>query len=85
MEDNFAERVAAILTNGDLIKPHVKMLKERYRWVACVVSASFEGLNEAERQALIWDILEQNLSVEEHRRIEFVSAMSPSEERAEAA
>lgn len=85
MENNFAERVKAILINGNLIKPEVEMIKEGHRWVACIVSATFEGINEAERQALVWDILEQNLTEEEHRQVVYVSTTSPSEQQAIAA
>ncbi len=85
MEDDFAERVMAILTSGDLMDPYVEVTKNGHRWVALVVTATFEGINGAERQALVWDILERNLTEEEHRRIEFVFVRSPSEYQAEAA
>ncbi len=85
MDNKFAEHVKTILTSGNLVNPHVEMYPDGYRWVASVVSETFEDLDEAERQALIWDLLEQNLSVEDHRRVEYVSTRSPREAQAIAA
>lgn len=85
MADDFGERVKNILTSGDFINPHVEVTKEHYRWQPLVVTETFEGIDEAERQALVWDVLEKNLSEEEHRRIEFVFVMSPAEYQAEEA
>lgn len=85
MENNFPERVKTILTSGALIEPKVVMIKKGYRWIASIVSPTFEGINEAEGQALVWDILAANLTEEEHRQIVYVSIRSPREAQAMAA
>ena len=49
------------------------------RVVAMVTSASFENMDEGERQHLVWRKLLDDLDPDEQRFVEFVHTMAPSE------
>ncbi len=72
MESDFEKRVRNILMTSDLIEPVVELFPDGMRLVVHVVSSSFEGVDDAERQALMWDLFEQNLSPDDHNLIEYV-------------
>ncbi len=44
-----------------------------------VVSPTFEGMNEARRQEIVWGRVLETFEVDEWRRIEFIYTDSPSE------
>lgn len=48
--------------------------------IATVVSGSFSGMDEAERQKRVWDVLRSNLSDEERLAVEFVFTIAPEEQ-----
>jgi len=82
MKTDLEQRLKTLLSTSEEIRdPAIDMRWEGIKLVARVVSPSFEGIDEAERQAVIWDLLEQ-LPAEDRRRIEFVFTDSPSEEAA---
>ncbi len=72
MESDFEKRVRNILMTSDLIEPVVELFPDGMRLVVHVVSSSFEGVDDAERQALMWDLFEENLSPDDHNLIEYV-------------
>jgi acid stress-induced BolA-like protein IbaG/YrbA len=81
MEADLKERLHAVLATAAVADPEIEVTWDGYKVVGAVVSSTFEGINEAERQALIWDALEQ-MSMEERLRVAFVFTDTP-EERAE--
>ncbi|MDB5349641.1 MAG: hypothetical protein JWN86_888 [Planctomycetota bacterium] len=50
-----------------------------YKYFGLIVSPAFVGLNEGQRQFLVWDQLLKTFSEEELRRVEFVSTRTPAE------
>ncbi len=78
MAANLKDRVRSLLANAQFADPTIAVTWDGPRLVASIVTSSFEGINEAERQALIWDLLAANLSEEDHRRIAFVFTDVPS-------
>lgn len=50
-----------------------------------VVSSRFNGLESMDRIKIIWDLLEENLTEDERRRIVNILAITPLEEKAHAA
>jgi acid stress-induced BolA-like protein IbaG/YrbA len=44
-----------------------------------IVSKSFEGMSQTERQNYIWDHLEKELSEEKHKRIRVILTLTPEE------
>jgi acid stress-induced BolA-like protein IbaG/YrbA len=53
--------------------------------LATVVSASFTGMDEAERQRLVWNELRATLEDRERVAVEFVFTLAPEEQEAEEA
>ncbi len=82
MEATLQERLQSILAGPDLADASVELSWDGPRLVASVVSASFENVDEAERQAMIWDLLEQHLSIDDRLRIAFIFTNSPREQAA---
>ncbi len=82
MESDFEKRVRTILMTSDLIEPVVEIIPDGMRLVVNVVSTSFEGVAESERQALMWDLFEENLSPDDHNLIEYVFVDAPRKEAA---
>ena len=54
--------------------------EERGRFIAVVVSPKFEGINQGERQHLVWQRVIDTLSSEDSVAIEFIFTYSPSEQ-----
>lgn len=79
--DGFMRRVKTILHDefpeADALK--FELEKDGRRISGYVVSKDFNGMEDADRQDRVWDILENNLSVEEQSRILSVLAYTPSE------
>jgi acid stress-induced BolA-like protein IbaG/YrbA len=84
--DGFMRRVKTILNDefpeADALK--FELEKDGRRISGYVVSKDFNGMEDADRQDRLWDILESNLSVEEQSRILSVLAYTPSEYRVAA-
>ncbi len=81
--DGFMRRVKTILNDefpeADALKFEVE--KDGRRISGYVVSKDFNGMEDADRQDRLWDILESNLSVEEQSRILSILAYTPDEQR----
>ena len=74
------EKVKNILERLDIAEPEVKILDEfGYRVVALVVSKSFEGMPDGDRQHLVWGKLLDELTDREQEWVEFVFTKAPSE------
>lgn len=84
--DGFMRRVKTILNDefpeADALK--FELEKDGRRISGYVVSKDFNGMEDADRQDRLWDILESNLSVEEQSRILSILAYTPSEQRVAA-
>jgi acid stress-induced BolA-like protein IbaG/YrbA len=51
------------------------------RLIGVVVSAEFEGMDEAQRQRIIWNHLHKSFHVEDLVRVEFVFTNTPAESK----
>lgn len=84
--DGFMRRVKTILNDefpeADALK--FELEKDGRRISGYVVSKDFNGMEDADRQDRLWDILESNLSVEEQSRILSILAYTPDEQRVAA-
>lgn len=79
MMDPLEQRLQQIL-EAAYIDSEIDIQKEGTRFVVAVISAEFDDIDEGERQVQIWNLLAENLSEEEHRRVEFVFTISPRDE-----
>jgi stress-induced morphogen len=61
-------------------RPDKVKLKDEDGITGVVTSARFRGMSSLDRQELIWDALDRNLTPEERRKIVIVIAVSPEEE-----
>lgn len=79
--DGFMRRVKTVLYDefpeADALK--FELEKDGRRISGYVVSKDFDGMEDADRQDRVWDVLESNLSVEEQSRILSVLAYTPGE------
>src|SRR4051812_30946209 len=83
IEDRFGgikAKVKKALEGMDLVDPVVKILENRgSRVLASVVSPSFEAMDEADRQSMVWGRLIDELGDHDSRLVEFVYTDSPLE------
>ena len=74
------EKIKNVLMDLDVADPEVKMLDEYgYRAVAVLVSKTFEGMPDGDRQHLVWRKLLEDLTDREQEWVEFVFTKAPSE------
>ncbi len=59
-------------------------LKEEDGIMGVVISSRFEGLEGVDRQKILGDVLDQNLTADERRQIVIIIAVTPEEEIAHA-
>lgn len=77
LEDIMTE---ALVSTVELKAQKVEIVdRERSKIFIQVVSPIFEGMDEAERQAIVWSILEERVGLDEMGRLGFVYTDSPSE------
>jgi stress-induced morphogen len=48
--------------------------------IGTIVSSKFEGMESIDRINIIWDILDQNLTPDERRRVVIIVAATPADE-----
>jgi acid stress-induced BolA-like protein IbaG/YrbA len=60
--------------------PSVTVSRDGQKLVAIVVSASFQGMDEAERQGLVWGHLQRQFEDHELIPLEFVFTNTPAED-----
>jgi len=82
--DSFRERLEASL-RGQVEAVVEVALNEDHGFEASIVSPAFEGMDEADRQALIWGIMRDAFNPNERKRIDFLFTDAPSERPAPAA
>ena len=74
------EKLKQVLKRLDVVDPEVRILDEfGYRLVALVVSKTFEGMSDGDRQHLVWGKLLDELTDREQEWVEFVFTKAPSE------
>jgi len=74
------DKVKQTLMHLNVVDPEVKILEEfGYRVVALVVSKSFEGMPDGDRQHMVWGKLLDELTDREQEWVEFVFTKAPSE------
>jgi len=80
--ETLEKKVRQVLEEAGWEKPSIRILPEGSHLVATVTSSSFDGMDGAERQALVWDVLDSALSSNEHARVDLVVVTTPSEQAA---
>jgi len=74
------ERLAESLKKIDLDDPIIRVVPgDHHRVVGIIVSPTFEGKDEAERQDIVWDRVLKDLDDQDQSRIEFLYTDTPSE------
>jgi hypothetical protein len=72
------ERVRDVLQSLPLERPEIYVVPaESGRLIATVVSESFDGMDEAERQERVWDAMLRQMTPLERSGVEFVFTISP--------
>jgi stress-induced morphogen len=77
-EDRFLECLASL----ELDEPRIQVYPAsigKYKYFGAIISKTFEGMNEAARQRLVWQRILDTLDDSDQRRVEFVYTNSPSE------
>ncbi len=78
------DEVQAVLTEA--FPPPAKVeLTDTGRIFGAVVSSRFEGMESYHRLKMIWDVLDEKLPREKHRRVVMIVAATPEEEIAYSA
>lgn len=76
---HFSDRLRQGLKES-LLRPEVSATRGNlFKILAFVVSPTFEGMDEAERQAIVWGNVFDTFTEDEQRRIEFIYTDAPSE------
>jgi acid stress-induced BolA-like protein IbaG/YrbA len=75
-----AERLKELLASMGLRDAQIEVEQLGLRLVGSIVSPDFEGVDEADRQALVWGHLYEQASEWERRGVEFVFTSTPEEE-----
>jgi acid stress-induced BolA-like protein IbaG/YrbA len=74
------EKIKQVLLSLDIVDPEVIFLDEYgYRVVAVVISSSFQGMPDGDRQHMVWGKLLDELTEREQGWVEFVFTKAPSE------
>jgi acid stress-induced BolA-like protein IbaG/YrbA len=60
-------------------RPTVTIIREGRKLLAAVVSASFEGMDEADRQGLVWGHLQSQFEDQDLVPVEFIFTNTPTE------
>ncbi len=77
---DLSTKVRSALQGLDLKSPQIDVQGSTGSIIATVVSGSFTGMDEAERQKQVWGALRSNLSDEESLAVEFVFTIAPEEQ-----
>ena len=65
---------------GHLDSPKVEVMEgDPYRYLGNIISPTFEGMDDYERQKLVWRRVYETLEDEDHRWIEFLFTNTPAE------
>ncbi|MCA9643931.1 MAG: hypothetical protein H6718_16155 [Polyangiaceae bacterium] len=77
---DLSEKITAALRDLELEAPQIDVHGIDRSIIATVVSGSFSGMDEAERQKMVWHALRQSLNDQERLAVEFVFTVAPDEE-----
>ena len=77
----FSKKLKRILKRA-FPKPDRVRLRDEDGIIGFVISPRFRGLDSSERLAMIWSVLDAQLTPEERRRIVIMIAVTPEEELA---
>lgn len=75
------EELLRALDTLPLDSKEVSVSVDGRRLIGVVVSAMFEGMNEAERQRIIWHHLHETFDVDQLVQVEFVFTNTPTESK----
>ncbi len=65
---------------GHLESPQIEVKEgDPYRYLVNVISPTFEGMEDFDRQRIVWRRVYETIDEEEHRWIEFIFTNSPSD------
>jgi acid stress-induced BolA-like protein IbaG/YrbA len=73
------KKVTTALNGLGLANPDIQIHGLGRTIMATVVSGSFSGMDEAERQRMVWEALRENLDEQERAAVEFVFTIAPGE------
>jgi acid stress-induced BolA-like protein IbaG/YrbA len=81
--ERFREKLRRSM-EGHLESPRVDVIEgDPYRFLGIIVSPTFEGMEDFDRQELVWQRVYKTIDEEDRRRIEFLFTNAPSEVTAE--
>ncbi len=80
-----SEKVQHAIQSLNLDQPKIQVHGAPNSVFATVVSSSFSGVNEAERQRRVWEALRQSLDEHERVAVEFVFTIAPDDPEEAAA
>lgn len=79
-QDPLLEKLQVVLRELNIAEPTIRVFpSDSFHLMAQVVSRSYETMDEAERQRMVWNLLHRKLDDHEQRRVEFVYTDAPSE------
>lgn len=73
------QKIARVLSALDLKDAEIDVQGVDHSVIATIVSGSFEGMDEAERQSMVWNALLKQLDDRERGAVEFVFTIAPGE------
>jgi hypothetical protein len=77
--EQFSEKLKRSI-EGYVDQPHVSAIRsDSFDYMGIVISPMFEGMDEGERQAIVWGRVLDTFPIEERKRIEFIYTDAPSE------
>lgn len=79
---DFEDRFLECLKGLELDEPKIRAYPAgpgKYKYFGVVISRTFEGMNEADRQEIVWRRILDTLDDADQRRVEFVYTDAPSE------
>jgi acid stress-induced BolA-like protein IbaG/YrbA len=75
----FREKLRQSL-EGHLDSPKVDVIEgDPFRFLGIIVSPSFEGMEDTDRQSIVWDRVLKTFNERDRSRIEFLFTSAPSE------
>jgi acid stress-induced BolA-like protein IbaG/YrbA len=81
--ERFREKLRQSL-EGHLDSPKVDVIEgDPFRFLGIIVSPSFEGMEDTDRQRIVWDRVLKTFDERDRKRIEFLFTNAPSEVAAE--
>jgi len=76
---DLGKKVESALQGLNLKAPRIEVEDLDHSVIATVESGSFSGMDEAERQRIVWEALRESLTELERSAVEFVFTSAPDE------